>query len=193
MSSTLWTWEKHGKNILTLKNRLGFNDSICFLDYCIKKDGTVNDLITNTTLEEPETIYWLLTHYADAESVPLTNELIPYNKLPGGYAFFGAFRELAINPLKRVFGDNISDFEECCLHFDGTEHSFGDISFSMPALPLVPITLVLWEKSEEFPARCSILYDSSASHYLPTEDLAHLGELLTHRLIAFKRCIHDKS
>ncbi|MGD2250929.1 MAG: DUF3786 domain-containing protein [Candidatus Methanofastidiosia archaeon] len=186
MSSKLWTWEKCGQNILTLQNRHGFNDSICFLDYCIKKDGTVRDLLNNTILEEPETLYWLLTHYAEAESVPLTNELIPYNKLPGGYAYFGAFRELAINPLVKEFGNNINNFKECCLHFEGKECSFGDSSFVIPVLPLVPITLVLWEKTEEFSARCSVLYDSSASEYLPTEDLAHLGELLTHRLITFK-------
>ncbi len=183
MTPDLWTWERCGEQILSLKHRLGFTDTICFLDYSIKEDGTVYDTLNDTTVEEPETFYWLLYHYAEARNIPLTNTLITYDKLPGGYAFFGAFRQLTINPLLEVFGEHMKDFERCCSYFEGEERPFGDKAFQIPALPLIPITVVLWEKTEEFPPRCSVFYDKSASSYLPTEDLAHLGELLSYRLI----------
>jgi hypothetical protein len=182
MTSKLWTWERCGHTILTLKNRLGFFDKICFLKWCVHDDGTIHDELA-IDVPDPETLYWILTHYAQAEETPATGELIPYDKLPGGYAYFGAFRRMAINPLQEAFGNNPEDFERCCLCVGGEKKSYGDISFEIRALPLIPITIILWERTEEFPSRCSFLYDTSASQYLPTEDLAHLGELLTHRLL----------
>jgi hypothetical protein len=191
MTSELWTWERCGPQILTLKNRLGFSDEICFLKYCVKENGTIYDRINEMTVAEPETMYWILTHYSQAHKTPLTNELLPYDKLPGGYAYFGAFRRFAIDPLLKAFGDRIESFERSCLYLGGKSRSFGDISFQISALPLIPITAVLWERTEEFPPRLSMLYDKSASSYLPTEDLAHVGELLSDRLIEIERCSDD--
>jgi hypothetical protein len=45
----------------------------------------------------------------------------------------------------------------------------------------IPIVYILWRTSE-FPASATTLFDASASHYLPTEDLAVLAELTTIRL-----------
>lgn len=191
MASELWTWERCSTHILSLKGRLGFTDDIYFLKYCVNDDGTITDELNKTSVDEPELFYWILTHYAQGKETPLTNELVPFDKLPGGYAFFGAFRQLTINPLLETFGEPIEDFEQCCVYFGGEKRSFGDISFQIPALPLIPLTIVLWEKTEEFPPRCSFFYDRSASTYLPTEDLAHLGELLSHRLIKAQRLHHD--
>ena len=68
----------------------------------------------------------------------------------------------------------------------GVERSFGDASFEVEALKGIPLTYILWG-AEEFPAVANILYDESASNYLPTEDLAVLGELTTSRLIQAKQ------
>lgn len=184
MSSTLWTWERCGDQILSLKNRLGFSDDICFLHLCVAEDGNICDLLKDCMVHSPESIYWILTHYARAVEEPHTHELVPYDKLPGGYAFFGAFQQLTIYPLIDAFGENCSLFATCSQYFKGEPKQYGDCSYTIPALPLIPITITLWQKSDEFDARCSVFYDSSASHYLPTEDLAHLGALLSQRLIA---------
>ncbi|MBU7024780.1 MAG: DUF3786 domain-containing protein [Theionarchaea archaeon] len=183
MTEELWTWERCSSQILTLKHRLRFGDTIEFLKYLVKDTGIIHDTMTNTPVEDPGIMYWILATHAESAEVPLDHELVPYDKLPGGYAFFGAFRNLAINPLLPVFGNNIEMFETCCSYFEGDKQSFGDVSFTVRALPLVPITVVLWKGSEEFPPRCSLLYDKSASYYLATEALAHLGELLSSRLI----------
>jgi hypothetical protein len=42
--------------------------------------------------------------------------------------------------------------------------------------------LIHWEGDEEFPAYSKILYDISASNYMPTHGLAALTEFLIHRL-----------
>jgi hypothetical protein len=63
--------------------------------------------------------------------------------------------------------------------------SFGDVSVQIFALKGIPLTYILW-KTDEFPATANILYDESANSYLPTEDLAVLGEITTSRLIEAK-------
>ncbi|MBU7022205.1 MAG: DUF3786 domain-containing protein [Theionarchaea archaeon] len=183
MTEELWTWARCSSQILSLKRRLGFGDTIEFLRYLITDTGIIRDTMTSSHVDDAELVYWILTTYAESAQVPLNDTLVPYNNLPGGYAFFGAFKKLAIDPLLPVFGSNTDGFRRCCLHFEGVVQPYGDVSFTIHALPLLPITVVFWERSEEFPARCSILYDTSASQYLATEALAHLGELLSSRLI----------
>jgi len=41
---------------------------------------------------------------------------------------------------------------------------------------------LLWEGDEDFPAQARILFAGHAGHYLPTEDLAGIGDWLVHRL-----------
>ena len=55
----------------------------------------------------------------------------------------------------------------------------------------VPLTVIFWG-AEEYPASANILYDHSASNYLPTEDLAVLGEITTSRLIEAKNALIKK-
>jgi hypothetical protein len=41
----------------------------------------------------------------------------------------------------------------------------------LPALPKVPVTLILWRADDEFPARADLLFDATARHHLPTDVL----------------------
>ncbi|KPV64895.1 MAG: hypothetical protein AOA65_0693 [Candidatus Bathyarchaeota archaeon BA1] len=59
---------------------------------------------------------------------------------------------------------------------------YGDCSVKVYSLPLVPITIIVWGATPEFTARANILFDSSASNYLSTEQLAMLSELTSARL-----------
>jgi hypothetical protein len=47
----------------------------------------------------------------------------------------------------------------------------------------VPVAVLLWKGDEEFPGQAGILFDASAHHYLPTEDLAGMGDWLAHQLV----------
>ena len=65
---------------------------------------------------------------------------------------------------------------------NGFEVKYKDASMEIPALPKIPLTYIIWGGDDEIQASANILFDSSASQYLPTEDLAVLGELTTLRL-----------
>ena len=127
----------------------------------------------------------LLTHYSQAKPTSLTGNLVKYKDLPGGYAYEHAFEKRAINPIAEYFGEKYQLLSQAGKLFGGIQLDYGDASVEITALKGIPLTYILW-KAEEFPASINILYDQSASNYLPTEDLAVLGEITTGRLIEAK-------
>ena len=66
----------------------------------------------------------------------------------------------------------------------GSPLSFGDSAFAFEVLPRLYMAIIFYQGDEEFPPAVSALFDSAASHYLPTEDLAILGGMLTGKLLA---------
>ena len=130
----------------------------------------------------------LLTHYAGSKPTPLTGKLVKYRDIPGGYAYEGAFQKRAIQPLAQTFSQETEDLPKAALLLGGRQGSFGDASAEITALSGIPLIYILWV-AEDLPPSAAILYDSSASCYLPTEDLAVLGELTTIRLIEAKKVL----
>jgi hypothetical protein len=70
----------------------------------------------------------------------------------------------------------------------GNARSFGEVSIEILALPPIPLVYILWGRGE-FPASANVLFDKSASCFLPTEDLAVLAEITTIRLQKADRAI----
>lgn len=130
----------------------------------------------------------LLDHYSKATPVPLKNKLVKYKDIPGGYAYEGAFEKRAIQPIAEFFKDKPDEMIKAAELIGGLKGDIGDASFTVEALKGIQLTYILWG-AEEFPASANILYDESASNFLPTEDLAVLGELTTTRLINAKQNI----
>jgi hypothetical protein len=51
------------------------------------------------------------------------------------------------------------------------------------ALPRIPMMVNYWQGDEDFPSTCKLLFDETASYYLPTEACAVLGGMLARKLI----------
>jgi hypothetical protein len=133
----------------------------------------------------------LLQHYSQATQTPKTGNLTKFTDLPGGYAYERAFNQRAIQPIAQAFGDKPAELIEAAQLLGGKPLGYGDASAEISALEGLPIVYIVWG-AHEFPASASILYDSSASSYLPTEDLAVLGELATARLVDAKTSLKTK-
>lgn len=128
----------------------------------------------------------LVLHYLiNAKSKTLRNKLISYRELPDGMVFYNAFRSIAIEPIAREFGDDLDKFEEKAKVgiLNGQKVKLGEIAFEFKIFPRVPVTYILWGGDEEIAASANILFDESASEHLHTEDLAEVGEVITHLLI----------
>jgi Domain of unknown function (DUF3786) len=81
----------------------------------------------------------------------------------------------------------LAGFRRAALSMGADTVPLGDAAYCFAVLPRLPVTVVVWATDEEFPAEASVLFDESAGHYLPTEDLAGLGESLARTLLASSR------
>jgi len=128
----------------------------------------------------------LVLHYLiNAKPKTLRNKLISYRELPDGMVFYNAFRSIAIEPIANEFGEDLDKFEEKAKAsaLNGQKVKLGEIAFEFKIFPRVPVTYILWGGDEEIAASANILFDESASEHLHTEDLAEVGEVITHLLI----------
>jgi hypothetical protein len=126
----------------------------------------------------------LVLHYlVTSKAKTLRNKLITYRELPDGMVFYNAFRSIAIEPIAQEFGEDLDRFETHADALGGRKVKLGEIAFEFKIFPRVPVTYLLWGGDEEIPASANILFDESASEQLHTEDLAEVGEVITHHLI----------
>lgn len=130
----------------------------------------------------------LILHYMMATSMPLpTGQWIAYREIPGAAFYFGAFVKRAVEPLKKVFGENLAGFSRAAQKLQPKEIENGDAGFEFRVLPAVPLQLILWAADDEFPAEANILFDQNIGRILGPEDAAWLASLLVYRLMALAR------
>jgi len=191
-----WNWERCKTKIRSLKGRLGFKESstLRFLGLSLSlEDGMVHDDLRNCPFPEvTPSIYCILSGYAEAEPVPEASKLVSFRQLPGGHAYHKAFLERAVLSIQRTFGSKPRMLVDAAKLLGGFEVNYRDYSVRVHSLPLVPITVVLWAESPEFPASANVFFDASVSHYLTTEQVAVLGELTSARLRHAHEVFMDK-
>ena len=121
-------------------------------------------------------VHCLLFHYfRHASGARLAHRWISYRELPGGTFYHQAFQGYSGDRLARAIGNDLAALEMAAHKLGGKRESMGDLSFSFAALPRVPVALVYWLGDDEFPPSAKVLFDASASDYLPTDALAVVG------------------
>jgi len=130
----------------------------------------------------------LILHYLTlAKGIPITNKVIAYKQLPEGSNYFPTFYKRAIEPLVDHFGKQPHLLIDAVGKLGGYKVDYGDVAVAINAFSRVPITLVLWRGSEEFPPGGNILFDATISDYLSTEDINVLCEIIAWKLVKFLR------
>jgi hypothetical protein len=132
----------------------------------------------------PPEIALLMYYFHTADGAPPSKRWIAFSGLPDGRFYNQAFQGYTGRELARVYGQNPEGFARAALQSGGARQKFGDLAFEFPVLPHLTFLAVLWQGDEDFPSSCQILFDTSASHYLPTDACAVAGSLLTHRILA---------
>lgn len=118
----------------------------------------------------------LVLHYlTNISQARVTGQFISYKELPGGEIYIQPFNNRAIRPMTQFFGEHPQKLLDAAQHIGGKPVKLGDVGVTLNAFPKIPVTLAVWGADEEFPASGNILFDSSASDYLPTEDYAVLA------------------
>jgi hypothetical protein len=68
------------------------------------------------------------------------------------------------------------------LAWGGKPLELADEGLLFRLFPRLPLAIIHWRGDEEFPPYSKILFDISASNFMPTHGLAALAEFLVHRL-----------
>jgi hypothetical protein len=144
-----------------------------------------------TDAEKPAhvSIVILLLHYLlNADGTPPSGRWLAFRGLPGGMFYAEAFAARAEAVLVRCVAEGSSSavrleaLSREAVNLGGQALDLADVSFRFEALPLLPVAVLLWNGDEEFAGEARVLFDASAGHCLPTEDLAGVGDWLAHRL-----------
>jgi len=129
----------------------------------------------------------LILHYLMAPGGAVSGNWVAYREIPGASFYFSAFVKRAVDPLKKMFGPDVSPLEKAAGKLDGRAIDAGDAGFEFDVFPRVPIQLILWEGDDEFPAEANILFDETIGDLLLPEDIAWLAGMLVYRLMGLAR------
>jgi len=123
-------------------------------------------------------LYYLET----ADGSPLVGKWVAFRDLPGGMFYHKAYQGYSGDRLAKAIDNRVGVFERAAKNLGGSKLDLGDASFAFDALPRVRVAAMYYAGDEEFPASANVLFDESASHYLPTDALAGVGSTLVDRL-----------
>jgi hypothetical protein len=139
----------------------------------------------------------LLLHYLlTADGTPPSGAWAAYRELPDGLFYAATFAARAEEPLTRAFAGTapqgsgpagLDVFRDAARRAGGDALTLGDASFRFAALPRLEVAVLVWAGDDAEPGEARVLFDASAGHYLPAEDLAGLGGQLAHQLVAAAR------
>ncbi len=125
----------------------------------------------------------ILQYLCYASGLPPREKWISFLELPDGRHHYIPFQTDATIPVANQFGCSPEEFARAARQLGGTLIKMGDLGFSVPALPKLPLAVTLWEGDEEFRAQANILFDSVASTHLSTAALWVLGVELATKLL----------
>ncbi|MFM8320764.1 MAG: DUF3786 domain-containing protein [Chloroflexota bacterium] len=125
----------------------------------------------------------VLYYLSTADGAPLLDGWVSFADLPDGRFYVQAFNGYTGQELAKAFGDDRFAFEQAAQQLGGEPFALGDAAYRFLPLPRAPLAVVYWQGDEDFPASCQLLFNTAASHYLPTDAYAILGSTLTRRLI----------
>jgi hypothetical protein len=130
----------------------------------------------------------IVVHYLiGAKEVSLTGNLISFRELWGGDIYYAAFASRAIKPLADHFGPAPEKLVEAGKFLKARVLGMGDASIELAAFPRIPLIFVVWGGDEELPHSANVLFDSTVTEHLPTEDVTVLSSLAVGRLIAARK------
>ena len=121
--------------------------------------------------------------------IPETNDrLVTYRDFKDAGPLVSYFTTNTNKTLETTFSGNLAALRKRGQEVGGNlvESDSYDLSLEFYAFPRVPVILHFNDQDDLFSATCSILYRSSAAHYLDMECLAMTGTLLAGKLIATK-------
>lgn len=152
-------------------------EPLCYIISLLNSEYTVNlseKKILSTKHSEQAGFFeeiCILAYLINAKDIPPADKLTRAEALPGGQFFFRGLHNLDTEKLEKAFGECPERLYKIADEFGANRCEFGDASIKLNVLPRIPLTIVIWQKDEEFPARASVLFDETAAKQMPLDAL----------------------
>jgi hypothetical protein len=118
-----------------------------------------------------------VAYLSGALEAPPKDEWVAFRELPGGDAFFRGPHSLATPRLEETFGGDPAQLEHAARALGGRPVAGADAAAEVPALPTIPLKVLVWGKTEEFPASATLLTDARAHLHLALDVLWALSNV----------------
>lgn len=113
----------------------------------------------------------LLWYMTSAKDIPSTERLIRPVDVKGGQRFFTGTHVLPLDGIEEKYARDKAGFIEQGLKFGADVAKFGDAAIRLYPFPRVPVTIILWLRDEEYPARASLFFDSTVDYQISLSDI----------------------
>ncbi|MGI5873231.1 MAG: DUF3786 domain-containing protein [Bacillota bacterium] len=151
-------------------------------------EGNVTDKSTGAKVDDTCKVL-VLHHAAYSKGGGLVDNMISYKELPSGEIYIKPFTNRCVKALVGIFASNLDALKGAVDQTIHREERHGDYSVTIQVMPKVPITLIVYEEDDEFPADGNILFNGNAANHLHTEDYTQISAYLVSSLkrIAFPK------
>jgi hypothetical protein len=108
---------------------------------------------------------------------------------------FNVFTSDTERPIVERFSGRIDELSEASQKLGGKPSELGasyDFAMEFKALPKINILLLFNDGDDEFPAKCSVLFQRQAEDYLDPESLIMIGMTFTRRLKNLVKNLNEK-
>jgi len=110
-----------------------------------------------------------LWYLARAKNIPPSGRMISPASLSGGEIFQKGAHVLPLDQVAARYGNNVEGFYEKGKELGGQPMEHGDAALRLYPFPRVPITMILWQADDDFPARADMFFDATCEQHLPTD------------------------
>jgi hypothetical protein len=108
----------------------------------------------------------------------LENNWIPFRELEGGEIYYPVFRKRVLERVLKKYGQQPKWLSQALDKVPSKRIHLADAALVIYAFERVPILIAIWAGDEDFAPEVEMLFDSSISKILSTEDIVVLAEFV---------------
>jgi len=110
----------------------------------------------------------LILHYLlNADGAPIEGSWLSFRELPGGLFYWQKIPGV-LEPLKQKYGSDGNGFVSRSIAIGGVKYNKFKFASIIYPFKMIPVLMIIDEKSTEFDSDVRALFDKSASHYIET-------------------------
>lgn len=120
--------------------------------------------------------------YYSKPGARVKGEFVPFRLVKRAAPFDPAFQKTVIQPLAKTFSGKCGLLKDACLALGGKPIRQGDVGYVVNAFTCIPVTVVFWDRDEEFDAQANILFDADITDFVHEETVCCIASDLARRL-----------